>query len=59
MFVPLGALNFLLSLFIVDVGLPDEKEAANGAQSPNANEDGDLNQRGEPEAILVSEKAGH
>jgi hypothetical protein len=30
MFVPLGALNFLLSLFVVDVGLPDDAKDTKG-----------------------------
>jgi len=65
MFVPLGALSFLLSLFVVDVGLPDDAkdtkanatsdgssaETVNAEEEPTAIADQDI-----PEAIPPVEK---
>jgi hypothetical protein len=47
MFLPMGALNFVLSLFVKDVGLPDDN-AAGKEQHPGENIE-EIARKSEPE----------
>jgi hypothetical protein len=61
MFVPLGALSLLLSLFVLDVGLPDDKpQEESGSNETEEDEAGDVDRsRGigdVPETLSGGEK---
>jgi hypothetical protein len=60
MFVPIGALNFLLSFFVKDVGLPDDKPKEVAATAAAAVDNGGPNTSSPsesdiPKAIPVGE----
>jgi hypothetical protein len=61
MFVPLGALSLLLSLFVLDVGLPDDKpQEESGSNETQEDEEGDHDRTrdigGVPQTLSGSEK---
>lgn len=57
MFVPLGGLSLLLSFFVLDVGLPDDKPKDQGEDRETNEAAGDIGDMEHiPEAASVDEK---